>query len=429
MASLPFTLAALATSAVPNLEVVGVRGHDGDPDYASAVITTDRGELLVRVPRSEAAEVRQSAELLGIAAFSEGSRALLPFAVPETLGITRAGETRAVISTLLTGSRFAAEDLAEDALLIESIAESLAAVHSLPGTVAQQGGLPVRSSRDLRLLATRLMDRAAATRLMPKTVLERWERTLETAELWDFSPTMVHGSLSADQLYVEDDRITGIDGWAELSVGDPAADFAWLLAAGPDALDAVVSRYARLYSVGSLTFLRTRAVLYRELEIARWLLHGVEAHDQEVIDDAVAMLDRLVDRLAGSAALVSARTPLNEEQVEALLDETPEVVDHLSDTAAYEALDEDRMFGVEPAFVESPDERENEGEGSGAEPRPGDAAAGDAPAGGVAGGDGAGGAGGSAGAAERVAGSPEPDADEQATAPIDDEDLPGPEKA
>lgn len=399
MASLPFTLAALATSAVPNLEVLGVRGHDGDPDFASAIIATDRGELLVRVPRSEAAEVRQSAEILGLAAFSEGSKTLLPFAVPETLGLTRAGETRAVISTLLTGSRFTAEDLAEDALLLESIAETLAAIHDLPGTVAQQGGLPVRSSRDLRLQATRVMDRASATRLLPRTVLGRWERVLESTELWDFSPAMVHGSLGADRLYVEADRVIGVDGWSEFSVGDPAADFAWLLTAGADVLDSVLARYGRIRSAGSIPSLRARAVLYRELEVARWLLHGVEAHDQQVIDDAVDMLDRLVDSLVGTAPVL-ARATLTEEQVEAMLEETPEVVDRLSETAAYEALDEDRMFGVETAFVETPDEA---AAGAESEAGPGAEAA-DAGEGSVA------------------------NADEQETAAIDDDDLPAKEQ-
>ena len=355
MASIPLTLAALATSAVPGLEVLSVESRRGGSAYATAVLSTDRGDVIARVPRNSAAEVRQSAELLGLAALSEGSRALLPFAVPHTLGMTRAGETRAVFSTFLPGSAFQTEDLQADAFLMSGIASMLAAVHDLPISVAQHGGLPVRSNRELNEQARRLVDRAEATRLLPSTVRESWDRVLGTSELWDFSPTMVHGALDSDQLLVIDDEVTGVLGWHELSVGDPAVDFAWLLDADSEVLDAIIPRYGKLRSAGSLTALRARARLYHELEVAKWLLHGVDSHDQAVIDDAVAIFDRLVDSLARSAP-VSPRGALNEHEVVALLEETPEVTDHLSDTAAYEALDEDRMFGVDRAFMTAPEE-------------------------------------------------------------------------
>lgn len=394
MASIPFTLAALATSAVPGLEVTAVRVHDVDAGFAAALLSTDRGDLVTRVPRTQASEVRQSAEILGIAALTEGSRAVLPFAIPETLGITRAGETRAVVSTMLPGERFDVEDLTEDAALLTSIIETIAAIHDLPLSVAQQGGLPIRSARDLRLQATRLVDRATATRLLPGTVRAKWERVLESAELWDFAPTMVHGSLDANALLVDDEQVVGVEGWSEFSVGDPADDLAWLLAAGPEILDTVVPRYGRRRSAGSLPALQARAQLYHELGIARWLLHGVETHDQTIIDEAIAMLDRFVDRIATSPPIAPTASVLDAEGVEALLEETPEVVDHLSDTAAYEALDEDRMFGVEPDFVQSSsDSAEDRVEGATKTPEQ---------------------------TAEQIA----EEISEQATVPIDEEDLP-----
>ncbi|GAA1604986.1 hypothetical protein GCM10009693_16360 [Leucobacter chromiireducens subsp. chromiireducens] len=355
MASIPFTLAALATSAVPGLTVFGVREHTDDSRYAAAVITTEDAELLVRVPRTQAAEVQQSAEVLGRAALTEGPRRRLPFEVPETLGMTRAGETRAVVSTFVDGERFEAEDLADDALLLQPIAEAISAIHELPLSVAQNGGLPVHTAQDLRLIATRLIDRAEATRLLPETVLQRWQRTVEAAELWDFAPTTVHGSLDAEQLRVTDGEITGVVGWGELAVGDPAQDLSWLLAPGSDICDAVIARYATLRNAGSVAHIRARAALYHELEVARWLLHGTESHDEGVIDDAVAMLDRMVGvggPLAAAFAATQSQHPLDEAEVTALLADTPTVHPHLSDTAAVEALDEDRMFGHDTEFVE-----------------------------------------------------------------------------
>lgn len=369
MASIPFTLAALATSAVPGLVVRGARGHEEDDTFASAIVSDGTDEFIVRVPRTQSAEVQQSAELLGLAALTEGSREALPFLIPESLGMTRAGDTRAVVTTFIDGGRFDSEDLAEDSLLIQPLAQAIAAIHQLPLSVAQQGGLPIRTAQDLRLHATRVIDRAEATRLVPQTILARWKHVVESSELWDFEPSMVHGSLDADQLRVSDDEIIGVVGWSEIAIGDPASDIAWLLNAGPEVLDAVLARYAALRDRGSLVQLRTRAALYHELEIARWLLHGTESHDETVTNDAVRMLDRLVDQvghlgagLSGGLGATDVPTPLTESEVESLLDETPEVRDLLSDTAAYEALDEDRMFGVDTDFIEPLREGEAEPE-------------------------------------------------------------------
>ncbi len=358
MASTPLTLAALATSAVSGLNVLGTRAHthDGTGDFSSAVLVTDGGELIVRVPRTPTAEVQQSAELLGLAALAAGARDALPFAVPETLGLTRAGDSRAVVTTFLPGGRVNAEDIAADALLLQPVAEAIAAIHSLPTPLVQQGGLPVRTAEEVRVQAARLVDRATATHLLPETVHQRWLEVLGSAALWDFETTVVHGSMQADQLLVEDDRVVGVLGWDALAVGDPAGDLSWLLASGTETLDTVLARYSTLRGVGGLRELRARAHFFHQLEVAKWLLHGVDTHDSSVIDDAVSMLDTLVDRLGHLGSPVPTRSTLSGVEVERLLDEVPDVVsDPRSETAEYEALDEDRMFGVDGDFIETGD--------------------------------------------------------------------------
>lgn len=359
MASTPLTLAALATSAVPGLHVLGARLHsDGGADeYTAAVVVAEDEELIIRVPRNSAAEVRQSGELLGLAALADGARSALPFSVPETRGITRAGDTRAVVTTFLPGGRITAEALESDALLLQPVAEAIAAIHLLPVSIVQQAGLPMRSSEEVREQASRLVARAEETRLLPETVHMHWEQALASARLWDFAPAVVHGSLDADQLLISDDRVSGVLGWSELSVGDPAIDLSWLLAAGSEVLDAVLSRYSVSRGMLGIRELRARAILHHQLEVAKWLLHGVEAHDESIIDDAVGMLDRLVDRLGrmGSAAPLQADPVLSEGEVRQLLDEMPEVPgDPRTETAEFEALDEDRQFVVDPDFREDP---------------------------------------------------------------------------
>ncbi|XPP25570.1 MAG: phosphotransferase [Leucobacter sp.] len=355
MASTPLTLAALATSAVPGLHVLGARIHsgDGEGDFAAVVVVAEEGEFIVRVPANAAAEARQSGELMGLAALAEGARSSLPFRVPETRGVTRAGDTRAVVSTFLSGGRVSVESLEADALLLQPVAETVAAIHALPASLVQQAGLPVRSAEEVREQASRLVARAAETRLLPETVHTHWETLLGTAALWDFAPTVVHGSFSAEQLLVEDESVTGVLGWSELSVGDPAIDLSWLLAAGPDVLDSVLTRYAVRRGLGGFRELRARAVFHHELEVARWLLHGVESHDSAIVEDGVAMLDRLVDRLNRSGGATPLRPALSDEEVRQLLDEMPEVpADPRSETAEFEALDEDREFFADTDFLD-----------------------------------------------------------------------------
>ena len=146
--------------------------------------------------------------------------------------------------------------------------------------------------------------------------------------------------------------MTGVLGWGEFSIGDPASDLAWLLASGPEVFDSVVARYGQQRDTGHRGHLRTRAVLYHELEIARWLMHGLDTRDQSIIDDAVAMLDRLVDRLTSIPEPRTRSAAIGEAEVSQLLDDVPRVDDGRSDTAEYEALDEDRVFAADTDFIE-----------------------------------------------------------------------------
>lgn len=347
MASTPFTLAALATSAVTGLQVVGTRQHTtgGSGDFHSAVLLTDRGEVIVRVPKNPVAEVQQSAELLGISAFTAGVREQLPFAVPETLGMTRAAETRAVVSTFLPGEPGNDEMLATQSELLRSLSETIAAIHALPITIVHQAGLPARSTHDVHLVAERLVDRANDTGLLPDTVRSRWSEALDAPALWSFEPTVTHGSLRSELLIINDHKVTGVLGWSELGLGDPAIDLSWILGIDRDVFETVLARYSTQRDLAGQHDFVFRAKLYHELEIAKWLLHGVDTHSSDIIDDAVLMLDNLVDNLSLIGSPLPQQDILNQTQVEQMLTETPPLpADTRTDTAEYEALDEDRVF-------------------------------------------------------------------------------------
>jgi hypothetical protein len=57
----------------------------------------------------------------------------------------------------------------------------------------------------------------------------------------------------------------------------------------------------------------TRALLYSELELARWLLHGYSQGSQEIIEDAVGMLLVLTEEVESGKAERITAAPLATE--------------------------------------------------------------------------------------------------------------------
>jgi len=332
MARSHLTLAALATSAVADLQVRGSGAHtaDGEGNFdAARLVTSDGRELIIRIPTSQQAETEQSADLIALRALTPGIRSRLPFDAPAVVGQTPADGTRAVVLEFVAGTHLDPTALGHDEVLSDSLGAAIAAIHSLPTSFIAEAGLPLLSTDQIRADARRIVSRAAETRLLPTAVRERWQAAVEDHSLWQFQPTVIHGSLAADRVLVirQDGHglVNGVIEWGSLRVGDPALDLHWIATLG-SAGEQAISAYAASCSRGPDRSVSLRARLYAELEIARWLLHGRDSHDETVVDDAVAMLDGLVDRVLGDVTdpLGSATGPvLAVDEVETMLDRTP----------------------------------------------------------------------------------------------------------
>ncbi len=332
MARSHLTLAALATSAVPGLTVVGTGplGLGATGDFDSALLrTADGDEVVVRVPTSQRAETEQARELLALAALTDGIRSRLPFAVPLVLGQTPAGDTRAVVSTYLPGVQVRADSMPAGDGIATSIGGALAALHALPGSFVGEAGLPTQSAEEARREASSVVDRALTTRLLPAAVAARWSDAIDDDALWQFNPTVVNGTVSAESFVVAEHEVgqvvVGMIGWSRLRFSDPAHDLHWLSGAG-DAAESVFAAYTAGSARTPDARIRVRAMLYAELELARWLLHGKDTHDSSIVDDAVAMLDGLVEHVLGDVMhpLSQHTGPvLSVDDVETLLASTP----------------------------------------------------------------------------------------------------------
>ncbi|MGW9630464.1 phosphotransferase [Agromyces sp. NPDC055520] len=329
MARPPLTLAALATAAVPGLEVRAVRVHSRKSHGAfDAVLlrASDDRLLVLRVPRSQAAESEQSADLVALRALTPGIRSRLPFGVPEPVGQAPVDGTRAVVTTFVPGAVQTADELTAHDGIATSVGLALAAVHALPTGFIADAGLPRQTADESHDAVVELIGRTADTGHLPAALLRRWEEATDDAALWRFRPTVVNGALAADSLLVDGDAVTGVIGWSALAQGDPALDLHWLLTSRGAAAERALDAYVGAREGGADAHLPQRALLYGELELAKWLLHGVEARDEAIIADAVGLLDGLVESVhdRSSEPLSPETGPiLTVGDVEKMLDETP----------------------------------------------------------------------------------------------------------
>ncbi|MCL2515163.1 MAG: phosphotransferase [Microbacteriaceae bacterium] len=327
MARTPFTLAALSTAAVPGLEVAATREHTTGEhgDYDAAVVTTRGGdELIVRVPRTQAAETEQAADLISLSAMTGGVRSRLPFEVPTVQGQAPYDGTRAVVYDFLPGAPLALESMHGG--VAASAGQAIAAIHSLPIGFVLDAGLPRQTAEDAQRAVMTIVDRAQSTGSLPAALRSRWYTAATDQALWRFLPTVINGALSNDALLVENGSVRAVIGWSALSIGDPARDLAWVMGAMPDVGDEVFHAYGTGRQSPNDPRLQHRALLHAELDLARWLLHGHELHDAAIIEDAAHMLDQLVERVhrGGVDRLDQATGPvLDAAQVEALLASTP----------------------------------------------------------------------------------------------------------
>lgn len=339
MARSPLTLAASVTSALPRAGVVGVgaltEGAAGR--YDSAVAELDDGRrVVVRVPADASAVPELAAEVRALRALTPGVRALLPFRAPELLGAAGLGDSRAVVVDFLPGYRVDAAHLPPGQGAATSLGAALAALHALPPSVVRTEGLPARTPAQVRADVVRLIDRAAATRRLPASLDTRWRRAADTDELWRFESTVVLGGAGAASFLFEDiegvPTVTGLLDWHGLSIGDPATDLQWL-ASAPDAADDVYASYVAASERAPDGRTRERARLYAELEFAQWLVHGHDSARDDIVADAVGLLESLATGVAGDELVADAA--LDVDDALALLDRVPDAAPSAVDTSMH----------------------------------------------------------------------------------------------
>ena len=298
----PIELAAVATAAVPGLTPTAVSSAPDDPaDFDSALLLDSEGKRWrVRSPRHAEASARLETEFLVLRAFAPGIRAELPFLMPTVAGSVRLGTLSTFVYSHLAGSTRSVEELtAGPETLAREIGVALAAIHDLPRALVSNADLPSYTPNEFRQRRLNELDQAATTGKIPPALLLRWEHALEDVSLWRFNPCVVHGDLHEDNLLVEGQRVTAVTGWTDLRIGDPADDFAWLVASNEqDFVDAVLAGYTASRRDTPDNHLLRRAALSAEFALAQYLVKGIAAGDSGMVAEAEGMLETLASDIA-----------------------------------------------------------------------------------------------------------------------------------
>ena len=353
----PFELAAVATAAVPGLTpMAAASAPDDAADFDSALLLDSEGKRWrVRSPRHPEASARLETEFMILRAFAPAIRAELPFLMPTVAGTVRQGSLSTFVYAHLAGATRSIEELStcSDALAKE-IGVALAAVHDLPQSLVNNADLPSYTANEFRQRKLNELDQAATTGKIPPALLRRWEHALEDVALWRFNPCVVHGDLHEDNLLVDGDSVTAVTGWTDLRIGDPADDFAWLVASNEQRfVESVLRHYTEARRDTPDSHLLRRSALLAEFALAQYLVKALAAGHSDMTAEAEAMLKSLADDIEEQNALAA-------EEAEAAAAELAASELAASELAASELAAADGLAA--PAVVMASEAKASEGD-------------------------------------------------------------------
>lgn len=326
----PFELAAIATAAVPGLTpTAAASAPDDAADFDSALLLDSEGKRWrVRSPRHPEASARLETEFMILRAFAPAIRAELPFLMPTVAGTVRQGALSTFVYAHLAGATQSIEELSAcNAALAKEIGVALAAVHDLPQSLVNNADLPSYTANEFRQRKLNELDQAATTGKIPPALLRRWEHALEDVALWRFNPCVVHGDLHEDNLLIDGDSVTALTGWTELRIGDPADDFAWLVASNEQKfVESVLRHYTEARRDTPDGHLLRRSALLAEFALAQYLVKAMAAGHSEMTAEAEAMLKSLADDIEEQNALAAEESEAAAAAAEELAaSDSPEV--------------------------------------------------------------------------------------------------------
>jgi aminoglycoside phosphotransferase (APT) family kinase protein len=289
----PYALAALA-STLPGIEPVGVQQVPNAPENEFVVAfvqdRTDR-RWVVRSPRTPAAAARMEAAITLLGLLSRR----VTFSVPAPRGLVELKEGgRAAVYPYLPGRNVDFAKIPAGRGVAVEIGRTLAALHNVDPALYDEAGAPV----------------------------------------YDADEVLVSFDDPED---VTSAKVRGLTGWEDARVGDPADDFASLVAeCSPEALESVMEAYSHARIERPDANLLVRARLASEMALLAELQRAITAGWDEAVEAHSAALRRLDDEVNALADAENDYKRTSLDPVKPRSRQTPPPLDYAEDESEEE---------------------------------------------------------------------------------------------
>lgn len=297
MSHTPLMLSALATSAVPGFQAVSAQKFSLGERNAALVHDVNGQPWVVTLAGSDAADAITADRIRAARALTEGLRSRLSFQVPRVVGTLDVQGRTLSVNDYLPGTSPQPKSVTPE--LAASMGVALAEIHQLPTSTLADTQRPVTTALDSLRDAAGIVDRSAASGMLPQALLRRWEAACEDRALWQFDATAIHGRMSIGRFLCGENKVLGITGWRMFRVGDPATDLSWLTTPASAAFSSAVVTAYQSAATSQDRWILHRARFWAELDVAKWLLHGIDIGNDAIARDATEMLVALNDRVSG----------------------------------------------------------------------------------------------------------------------------------
>ncbi|RSX57750.1 aminoglycoside phosphotransferase [Bifidobacterium samirii] len=304
-------LAALASAAMPNVTVTGVRPA---PAYVAADEACGIDHAVVQDASGRSYDVFVSDAENGRRRLAERVRAAQALALSREIAGLGVGIDRIVAfekgddahgptgrTAVLVAAHHDGEPRNLDLLTLDdcaAIGTAIGAIHRLSPATVRQSGYPEYATAQIHAQLTAWIARLRTAGHVPPEITASWERIIETEGLWAFATCFVHGGFEDGDVLFAGSTITAIGNWQNMQVNDPARDLAWIFAKlNEEHRNAVLAAYGRIMGSRLDDLIMLRANLWLQMEQVGEFIQALNHADNARIMQFKAQVDRLAHQL------------------------------------------------------------------------------------------------------------------------------------
>ncbi len=175
---------------------------------------------------------------------------------------------------------------------------AIGAIHRVRPDFLKTHGYPAFSTAQIAAQLRGWIKRLRMDGHVPKEITDSWASIVATDGLWSFETCTVHGGFSDGDLLYAGSGLSGVYGWQDMQVNDPARDLAWIFAKlDGSRRNAVIAAYGRMMGARLDDLIMLRANLWLQMEQVGDFITALDHADNERIIQFKAQVERLAQQL------------------------------------------------------------------------------------------------------------------------------------